>query len=466
MLRSGGVTIVFPGGDYDTFRPTSRAHVIDFGGRTGYVRTALTCDVPIVPVVSVGGQEAQIFLSRGEGLARLLRLDKLLRTKYMPIGIGFPFGLTFAFPPNLPLPTKIRTRVLEPLDVRAEFGDDPDIAEVDREVRGPDAGSGRRDGARAPVPGARMRATGGVRGLVARVRSGLWVLAALVRSGMIAPLRPDKYLRMAAVVRRQGVTPTTGMSLAAARRPHGTALVDERGSLTWGELEARSDALAVGLADQVGGGGVRTLGVLCRNHRGFVEALAAGAKLGADVLLLNTSFSGPQLGDVLAREGADVMIADEEFADVVATARAGRDELSGLVEVLGWTDSDHDRTTRPGRPPSTTWSPPTLGRAAAAGRAPGPGRAAHLRHHRHPEGRPPLRWRGRRRAGGDARPDPLAGRGDGRGRRPDVPRLGLRSARDRGHDDLHGGDAAALRSRGHPRPGRRARGRRVWPSSR
>ena len=161
-----------------------------------------------------------------------------------------------------------------------------------------------------------MRATGGVRGLVARVRSGLWVLAALVRSGMIAPLRPDKYLRMAAVVRRQGVTPTTGMSLAAARRPHGTALVDERGSLTWGELEARSDALAVGLADEVGGG-VRTLGVLCRNHRGFVEALAAGAKLGADVLLLNTSFSGPQLGDVLAREGADVMIADEEFADVV-----------------------------------------------------------------------------------------------------------------------------------------------------
>lgn len=134
-LRSGGVTIVFPGGDYDTFRPSSRANVIDFDGRTGYVRTALECDVPIVPVVSVGGQEAQLFLSRGEGLARLLRLDRLLRTKYMPVGVGFPFGLTFAFPPNLPLPTKIRTRVLEPLDLRAEFGEDPDVAEVDREVR-------------------------------------------------------------------------------------------------------------------------------------------------------------------------------------------------------------------------------------------------------------------------------------------------------------------------------------------
>ncbi len=134
-LRSGGVTFVFPGGDYDTFRPFTKANVIDFNGRTGYVRTALACDVPIVPAVSVGGQETQIFLSRGEGLAKLLRLDKLIRTKYMPVGIGFPFGLTPAFVPNLPLPTKIRTEVLAPIDVRAEFGDDPDIDEVDREVR-------------------------------------------------------------------------------------------------------------------------------------------------------------------------------------------------------------------------------------------------------------------------------------------------------------------------------------------
>lgn len=134
-LRSGGVTFVFPGGDYDTFRPSSKANVIDFDGRTGYVRTALACDVPIVPTVSVGGQETQIFLSRGEGLAKLLRLDKLIRTKYMPIGFGFPFGLSLALTPNLPLPTKIRTEVLASIDIRAEFGDDPDIDEVDREVR-------------------------------------------------------------------------------------------------------------------------------------------------------------------------------------------------------------------------------------------------------------------------------------------------------------------------------------------
>ena len=140
VLERGAVTIVFPGGDYDSFRPTRRQGVIDFAGRTGYVRTALTAGVPIVPVVSIGGQEQQLFLWRGEVLARWLRLEKLMRTDYMPVGLGFPFGLTFAFPPNLPLPTKIVTQVLEPIDVVGEFGEDPDadpdlVAKVDEEIR-------------------------------------------------------------------------------------------------------------------------------------------------------------------------------------------------------------------------------------------------------------------------------------------------------------------------------------------
>jgi 1-acyl-sn-glycerol-3-phosphate acyltransferase len=135
VLSSGGVTIVFPGGDYAVFRPSSRAHVIDFAGRTGYVRTALRAGVPIVPVVSIGGHEDQLHLFRGELLAKLLRLDQLLRTKYLPVTFGFPFGFTLAFPPNLPLPTKIRTQVLEPIDVVEEFGPDPHIAEVDALVR-------------------------------------------------------------------------------------------------------------------------------------------------------------------------------------------------------------------------------------------------------------------------------------------------------------------------------------------
>ncbi len=135
ILESGAVTIVFPGGDHDVYRPSSRANVIDFDGRTGYVRTALEAGVPIVPVVSIGGQENHIYLSRGERLAGLAGLQKRVRSKYWPVTVGLPFGPSMMFPPNLPLPTKIVTQVLSPIDLRAEFGDEPDIAAIDVEVR-------------------------------------------------------------------------------------------------------------------------------------------------------------------------------------------------------------------------------------------------------------------------------------------------------------------------------------------
>ncbi|MGH3959581.1 1-acyl-sn-glycerol-3-phosphate acyltransferase [Mycobacterium sp.] len=134
-LRSGGVVVVFPGGDYDVYRPTLSENTIDFDGRTGYVRAALNARVPIVPTVAIGGQESQIYLSRGTGLAHALRLDKLMRVKILPISVGFPFGLSAVVPPNLPLPTKIVMQVLEPIDVAAEFGEHPDIDEVDAHVR-------------------------------------------------------------------------------------------------------------------------------------------------------------------------------------------------------------------------------------------------------------------------------------------------------------------------------------------
>ena len=135
-LRSGGVVVVFPGGDYDVYRPTFAENKIDFDGRTGYVKAALNAGVPIVPTVAIGGQENQIYLSRGTGLAKLLRLDKLMRSKILPISFGFPFGLSAVLPVNVPLPTKIVMRVLEPIDIREEFGDDPDIDAVDSYVRG------------------------------------------------------------------------------------------------------------------------------------------------------------------------------------------------------------------------------------------------------------------------------------------------------------------------------------------
>jgi 1-acyl-sn-glycerol-3-phosphate acyltransferase len=134
-LRSGGVVVVFPGGDYDVYRPTLSENTIDFDGRTGYVRAALNTGVPIVPAVAVGGQESQLYLSRGVGLAKALRLDKLMRVKILPISVGFPFGLSAVVPVNLPLPTKIVMQVLDPIDVTAEFGEQPDIDAVDAHVR-------------------------------------------------------------------------------------------------------------------------------------------------------------------------------------------------------------------------------------------------------------------------------------------------------------------------------------------
>ncbi len=131
-LRAGGATIVFPGGDYDVYRPTNKRHVIDFDGRTGYVRTAIEAGVPIVPVVSIGGQESQLVLSRGERLAKLMPITKKFRTKHVPVALGFPWGLSLGIPPNLPLPTKIVTQFLEPVYPPAHGND---VAAIDHIVR-------------------------------------------------------------------------------------------------------------------------------------------------------------------------------------------------------------------------------------------------------------------------------------------------------------------------------------------
>jgi 1-acyl-sn-glycerol-3-phosphate acyltransferase len=134
-LGAGAAVLVFPGGDYDSYRPTSERHIIGFNGRTGYVQTAIESGVPIVPTVSIGAQESQFFLSRGTGLAERLGLDKRLRLKILPVSIGFPFGVSAILPPNVPLPTKIVTQVLEPINIPAQFGSHPDVAEVDAHIR-------------------------------------------------------------------------------------------------------------------------------------------------------------------------------------------------------------------------------------------------------------------------------------------------------------------------------------------
>jgi 1-acyl-sn-glycerol-3-phosphate acyltransferase len=100
------------------------------------VKAALNAGVPIVPAVGIGGQETQIFLTRGTWLAkRLGPIARLARTKIVPVSFGFPFGLSLVVPPNIPLPSKIVMKVLPAIDLTAEFGDDPDIDEIDAHVR-------------------------------------------------------------------------------------------------------------------------------------------------------------------------------------------------------------------------------------------------------------------------------------------------------------------------------------------
>lgn len=193
-------------------------------------------------------------------------------------------------------------------------------------------------------------------GVLKGLRTQLWVFKVLVTSRMLVLMSPAKYVRLVRVLRAQGTNATTSFALAAVRRPQGAALVDERGTLTWQDLQDRSAALAAGLL-AVAGGPVETVAILCRNHRGFVDALLANSRLGGSALLLNTGFSGPQLADVMEREGARVLLYDEEFAGVVADARA---RIDGLVEVLGWTDAT---------PPAGTLSIEGL-IAAHAGEAP------------------------------------------------------------------------------------------------
>jgi 1-acyl-sn-glycerol-3-phosphate acyltransferase len=133
----GAPVLVYPGGDYETFRPSWHSDRVEFGGRKGFVSLALAEGVPIVPVVAVGGQETALFVTRAERLARWLHFDQLTRVKVLPISIGPPFGVNVLdLPGRFPLPAKITVEVLPPVDLRTEFGDDPDPTEVYDHVTG------------------------------------------------------------------------------------------------------------------------------------------------------------------------------------------------------------------------------------------------------------------------------------------------------------------------------------------
>jgi 1-acyl-sn-glycerol-3-phosphate acyltransferase len=136
-LKKKAALLVYPGGDWEVSRPSWQSAKIDFGGRKGFIRLALDAGVPIVPVVSIGGQETALFLTRGERLAKLLRLDRALRVKTLPLSLALPWGMNVGdFASHLPLPAKITIEVLEPIHLRERFGSDPDHDEIYEYVTG------------------------------------------------------------------------------------------------------------------------------------------------------------------------------------------------------------------------------------------------------------------------------------------------------------------------------------------
>ncbi len=153
----------------------------------------------------------------------------------------------------------------------------------------------------------------------------------LRESGIVGPMRPDKALKIGSTFLRWGASPATGVTTASIHFPHELAIVDERGSLTWERLHLRSNALAHAFAG-MGIGPGDGVGIMCRNHRGFVEATLAAAKLGASALYLNTMFAGPQLAEVTKREGPKALVYDEEFGDLLAEVD------DSVTRIVGWCD--------------------------------------------------------------------------------------------------------------------------------
>ena len=174
--------------------------------------------------------------------------------------------------------------------------------------------------------------------LPARVLHTLGSLRVLVDRGILRPIRPDRLLRMAQTLVRWGRSPAAGYVALAIQYPDEPAIVDELGTLTFGEVDRRTNALAHSLSDN----GIREgdgVAIMCRNHRGFIEATAAVAKLGADSLYLNTAFSGPQITEVVKREKPVAIVYDEEFAELLEDAGKRRKRF------VAW--HDEERTDDP-----------------------------------------------------------------------------------------------------------------------
>ncbi len=165
----------------------------------------------------------------------------------------------------------------------------------------------------------------------------------LAEAGVLRPVRPDKLAAMAVLLSRWGASPAAGIAGAAVNHPDEPMIEDELGTLTFAEVQVRSNAIARGLA----AGGVAEgdgVAIMCRNHRGFIETTLAVSKLGASALYMNTAFSGPQLADVIEREKPEALVYDEEFSGLLEKAsEAGK--AIGLSRYVAWSE-DKDESEK------------------------------------------------------------------------------------------------------------------------
>jgi acyl-CoA synthetase (AMP-forming)/AMP-acid ligase II len=173
-----------------------------------------------------------------------------------------------------------------------------------------------------------------------QVNTKLFTARTLAAAGILHPGRPDHVVGAVRALLRFGPTPAGGYTASAQRYGDEVAVIDELGTLTFREIDERTNALAHGLAANGVAEG-DNVGLMCRNHRGFIESVVACSKLGANVLFLNTAFSGPQLTDVAQREDPKALIYDFEFEELIHDASRRRKRF------IAWHDADDGRPRDP-----------------------------------------------------------------------------------------------------------------------
>ena len=169
--------------------------------------------------------------------------------------------------------------------------------------------------------------------LAKRFGDEAYFAAVCLRSGMVGPQRPRRLVKLLLAFDRFGML---GGAVAAGAIRHGdrVAVIDELGELTYQQLDERSNSLANAwreLGLQPGEG----VAILARNHRGFLEAVFAAAKCSAKIVLLNTSFAGPQIQEVARREGTDLLVYDDEYSEMLAGVEPPRGNWRAWAQAPG-----------------------------------------------------------------------------------------------------------------------------------